>query len=180
MYNLLPVAVVQEFIEKHKPKPRPARTGPPAFSGRRDNSGAARYVEAAVRNIISEVGAAQEGQRHDALFKGSRALWSLKSSEWVPDNLRADIDPEELLMAVAWAPSDVRVIQDAERYASPRSEPMSRAPKEVVPLVECRLHSTSGTTPAGEDGVEVPPPRAAYRPTPDEVEELRTLFPAPV
>ena len=106
---------------------------------------AERYVNTALQQEVAWLASRVEGtgERHQGLLLAALKLGSLKQSEWLPAEVRNNIDPLDALLSAACQNGYVekygeatarRTIADGVAYARPRPEPASwnsRAAKRI-------------------------------------------------
>jgi hypothetical protein len=136
--HILPMSVVDQLVQQYQtelesqqahrvlPKIDPAQVMGATPSE--------RYVDAAIQQEVMWVAGRTEGsgERHRDLLIAAMKLGSLKLCDWLPEDVRATIDPCAVLLPAARAngyiekygeADTLRTIQDGLSYAVPRSAP---------------------------------------------------------
>jgi hypothetical protein len=141
--NILPLAVVDELIEEYRSRleaEQERRVLPRMPSSKlMGSTPAERYVNAAVQAEAAWLSSQVEGtgERLRGLLIAAMKLASLRLSEWLPDDVRATIDPYAALLPAAVANGYIakygetmayRTIADGIAYATPRGAPDSHNP----------------------------------------------------
>jgi hypothetical protein len=138
--NILQMAVVAELIEGYRSRleTEQERRVLPRIPASRvmGSTPGERYLRAAVQAEASWLAAQVEstGERHRGLLIAAMKLASLRASEWLPENIRAAIDPNGALLPAARANGYIakygesvarQTIADGIAYATPRAQPES-------------------------------------------------------
>jgi hypothetical protein len=141
--SVLPMEVVETLIQQHQTElaSQQAHRALPQISHSQvmGITPSERYVNAAIQQEVSWVAGRTEGsgERHRDLLIAAMKLGSLQQSAWLPEDVRANIDPCALLLPAAEANGYVekygeadamRAIGDGVSYATPRPDPNALSP----------------------------------------------------
>jgi hypothetical protein len=144
--NILPMTVVDTLVQQHRTdlESQQSRRALPRLSPSQvmGDTPSARYVNTAVQQEVMWVAGRTEGsgERHRDLLIAAMKLGSLQQSTWLPEDVRANIDPCALLLFAARANGYVEkygeadalcTIQDGLAYATPRPAPDKGSPSSL-------------------------------------------------